>query len=140
MRKVGIKSLGVLFVLALSCTSNDDVNEAGLAMDLMGSWDQMTEQEAGKIVFTYTFNEDSSYLYKVDFYGFNGKPKTERTDSSETSGTFEAEGDSLFFKRPGYEGVFKSKFWIEDNVLNLEYISYPADAPVLAQMEYQRVD
>jgi hypothetical protein len=140
MEKGFITSLIVLFFVITSCTDNNKVAEENFEPDLTGSWNRTDDQAEGNIVSTYTFKSNSSYIYRIDWFGFNGEPKTELTSSSESTGVFKVEGDSLFFQNLNYGSGLNSKFWIEGNVLHLEYISYPADAPVLTQMKYNRID
>jgi len=138
--KKGFKSLFVIFFLFISCADEDRVNEDNFEADLTGRWNRSDYQVEGEIVSTYTFRSNSTYTYRIDWFGFNGKSKTELTDSSESTGVFGVEGDSIFFQNFEFNSEFSSKFWIKDDVLKLEYITYPADAPVLTQMEYNRVD
>ena len=138
MKKEFFGLLALLFLI-VSCTEDDGQRE-GFASDLLGSWSKTYEQEQGIIINNYTFNDNSTFKRRIEWLGFNGAPKTELTDSSEYTGTFKVEGDSLFFRNLESEGGFDSKFWIENNVLYLVYITYPADAPVLTQMEYKRID
>ncbi|MEE1964482.1 hypothetical protein V1387_17470 [Allomuricauda taeanensis] len=140
MKKVILASIYFLFVLLASCNDNDDDHGESSMADLLGQWSDTYDQGDGKRISSYTFMGDSTYEFRSDSYGFNGKPITELTGFSEVSGVFEVEGDSLILQAAQSEGVFKSKFWIKDDVLHLEYISYPADAPVLTQMEYDRID
>ncbi|WP_108425469.1 hypothetical protein [Flagellimonas amoyensis] len=140
MKKAVLASIYTLFVLMVSCNDKDDDHGESSVADLLGQWSDTFDQGDGKIITSYTFMADSTYGFSSDFFGFNGKPLTELTGFSEVSGVFEVEGDSLILRAAQSEGFFKSKFWIKDDVLHLEYISYPADAPVLTQMEYDRVD
>ena len=137
--KNGFFGLLVLLFLAVSCTKEDEGSE-GFTPDLLGSWSQTYEQEQGIIVENYTFNVNSRFERRIDWFGFNGAPKTELTESSEYTGTFKVDGDSLFLRNLEGKGGLNSKFWIKDNILHLEYITYPADAPVLTQMKYERID
>tara|TARA_R110002012_G_scaffold85005_1_gene212027 strand:- start:13872 stop:14285 length:414 start_codon:yes stop_codon:yes gene_type:complete len=137
MRKGFFGLLALLLIV--SCTKDDGQSE-GFPPDLLGSWSKTYEQEQGIIINNYTFNENSTFKRRIEWFGFNGAPKTELTESSEYTGTFEVEGDSLFFRNLEGQGGFDSKFWIKNNVLHLEYITYPADAPVLTQMKYERID
>ena len=77
---------------------------------------------------------------------------------SETIGVFEIKGDSLFlvgkqhkFCEEGFQPEpliielketmsFDSRLEIENKKMILYYISYPADAPVNAEIDYNRVD
>ncbi|KAB5485658.1 MULTISPECIES: hypothetical protein [Flagellimonas] len=140
MKKTFLASICTLFVLMVSCNDNDDDYGKSSVADLLGQWSDTFDQGDGKRISSYTFMEDSTYEFRSDSFGFNGKPLTELTGFSEISGVFEVEGDSLILRATQSEGFFKSKFWIKGDVLHLEYISYPADAPVLTQMEYDRVD
>ena len=139
MEKIFVKSLFLLLFLATSCNHEDDGIEETNASDLIGSWSETRNQGDGLTISTYTFESDFTYEFEFESFGYNGKPITELTGSSEIHGTFEVETDSVIF-RTSSSGFLKSKFWIEDDVLHLEYISYPADAPILSQLEYNRVD
>ena len=138
MKKEFFGLLALLF-LAVSCTKEDEGRE-GFAPNLLGSWSQTYEQEQGVVVNTYTFKVNSRFERRIDWFGFNGAPKTELTESSEYKGAFNVEGDSLFLRNLEDKGGLNSKFWIKGNILHLEYITYPADAPVLTQMKYERID
>ena len=131
---------GLLALLLIASCTKDDGQSEGFTPDLLGSWSETYEQEQGIIVENYTFNVNSRFERRIDWFGFNGAPKTELTESSEYTGTFEVEGDSLFFRNLEGQGGFDSKFSIKNNVLHLEYITYPADAPVLTQIKYERID
>ncbi|MGN7515763.1 MAG: hypothetical protein ACTHOM_15400 [Allomuricauda sp.] len=124
----------LVLLLSISSCSKDSSKAENIAVDLIGSWSSSNDQAEGKIVSTYTFNDNSTYLFRTDWFGFNGEPKTKLTEFSENSGAFEVERDSLFL------GSFSSRYWIKEDVLYLEYITYPADAPVLTQMKYNRID
>ncbi len=138
MRK-GIFGILALWFLVVSCSNEDDTREY-FTSDLLGSWSQAYDQEQGIIIENYTFNENSRFERRIEWYGFNGAPKTELTESSENKGIFEVERDSLFFRNLEGKSGFDSKFWIKNDALYLEYITYPADAPVLTQMKYERMD
>jgi hypothetical protein len=139
MKKIFVKILIVLLFFISSCADNDDANDENSTTDLIGSWSKTRNQGDGLTISTYTFEGDFTYEFESESFGYNGKPITELTGSSEIHGTFKVEVDSLIF-RTSSSGFLKSKFWIENNVLHLEYISYPADAPVLTKMEYNKVD
>ncbi|MBA4744624.1 MAG: hypothetical protein H2058_05155 [Muricauda sp.] len=128
-----------IFLLIVSCNKADEPTQ-GFEPNLLGSWSKTYEQEQGIIINNYTFNVNSTFKRRIEWFGFNGAPKTELTESSEYTGTFEVEGDSLFFRNLEGQGGFNSKFWIKNNVLHLEYITYPADAPVLTQIKYEKID
>lgn len=105
----------------------------------------------------YEFEADTNYSYTVDFYGFEDENPDEIIGSSVRKGTFEIDGDSIFFRDTetvSWEKGFKpepetrilngekygSRFSIVGSTLTLHYISYPADAPVQTQMEFERFD
>ena len=106
---------------------------------------------------TFKFRADTNYSYTVDFYGFEDENPDEIIGSSVRKGTFEIVGDSIFFMdtetiswekgfRPEPETrildgeKYGNRFTILGRILSLSYISYPADAPVQTQMEYERTD
>jgi len=134
----GFLGLFISFLI-VSCNKADEPTQ-DFEPNLLGTWSETYEQEQGTIINNYTFKVNATFKRRIEWLGFNGAPKTELTDSSEYTGIFKVEGDSLFFRNLEGEGGFDSKFWIENNVLYLEYITYPADAPVLTQIQYKRID
>lgn len=158
---------GVLasIVLLYSCDKVAEVNFQ--QEDLIGKWQRTDVVPSGlseadfryfDMELNYSFNEDGTCSYKVNFYGFKDEDPDEIIGQSENIGTFEVKGDSVFIKdlqntswekgfnpEPDtihFEGAasYGSRFEINDNVLTLYYISYPADAPMQTQMSYERVD
>jgi len=135
--------------------------------DLIGLWQRVDEIPSGRseadfrysdMESTYVFNDDNTYSYKVNTYGFKDENPDEIIGQSENLGTFSVKGDSIFLKdlqNTSWEKNFNpepdtiyfedlesygSRFEIKDNVLTLYYISYPADTPIQTQMSYKRVD
>ena len=110
------------------------------------------------IISAYTFNSDYTYSNKSDFYGFKDEYPDEIIGQSETIGTYQIKGDSIFIyakQNTAWEKGFKpepetieyedsiaygSRFEIVGRTLTLYYISYPADAPVPTQMSYERAN
>lgn len=152
----------LLVGLFLSCEKTDSVS----GDVLIGTW-QLTESIASgrtaadfryfTMESTFRFERDAKYSYTVDFYGFEDENPNEIIGSSERIGTFEVQGDRIFFKdiettswEKGFNPTpqtttlngqaYGNRFEIAENVLTLFYISYPADAPVPTQMSYKRVE
>ncbi|MDF0708647.1 hypothetical protein [Flagellimonas okinawensis] len=135
----GFYLLLLLSAVLTSCSGDDTIAGAS-ENDLMGSWVRTDDQQDGSIVTTYSFHGDLTYRYTTEWFGFNGEPKTVMTSFSRTNGLFDVEGDSLFLQSLEYQGGFNAKFSIFDDVLYLEYITYPADAPVITKLNYHKVD
>lgn len=154
-------------LLLLSCEQYTGGSADDFESDIIGTWGHTDNFPSGlseadfrffDMVFTYTFNSDATYSHNIDFYGFKDENPDEIIGQSETVGTFEVREDSIFIsarKNTSWEKGFNpeatttvypenegygSRFEITDKTLTLYYISYPADAPLLTQMSYQRID
>lgn len=105
---------------------------------------------------TYIFESDNTYIDKIDIFGLNDNSIGERTSWVLTTGQFKIKGDSLFLfaeERTSWEkefnpvrqkerlnnNLFQSKIKLTKNIMVLDYLSYPADAPVKTIMSYKKV-
>jgi hypothetical protein len=156
------------FTLGLAgCDTYTGAPVDDLESEVIGTWSRTDVIPSGRTeadfryfdtVFAYTFNSDDTYSNTIDFYGFKDENPDEIIGQSETIGTFQVKGDSIFIsakQNTSWEKRFKpepvmtqyeenevygSRFEIVENTLTLYYISYPADAPVPTQMSYERVN
>tara|TARA_R110001583_G_scaffold111363_1_gene260407 strand:- start:6124 stop:6624 length:501 start_codon:yes stop_codon:yes gene_type:complete len=161
-----IKLISIFFIsfLFYSCETDDSVPVDEYGAALLGSWSRTDVIPSGgseadyryfDMVATYRFLSDYSYSYTIDFYGFEDDDPEEIIGSSENTGTYRVEGDSVFIKamvntswdkvfQPNPETIdlnveaYASRFKIVDDKLTLYYISYPADAPIAAEISYIR--
>ena len=152
-------------VLLYSCEKIIEINNH--EEDLTGEWRHTDIIPSGPhetgykyfdVVSTISFETDAKYALEIDYYGFKDENPNEIIGSSKTLGNYQIRADSVFIKslqNTSWEKEFNpepytvlyedakssgSRFEINDNILTLYYISYPADAPVQTQMSYERVD
>lgn len=166
---MGLKSiLGIVMLIGLffSCEKIDPVSGSDLSDVLIGNWQRSESIPSGRseadfryftIESTFKFRTGSKYTNTINFYGFEDENPSEIIGSSERIGIFEIKGDSIFFKdiemtswEKGFNPIpqtttlngqaYGNRFEIEENVLTLYYISYPADAPIQTQMSYKRAE
>lgn len=157
--------IGLICIL-YSCEDSESVSESHQNGELIGNWNRIDRIPSGRsesdfryfnMESTYRFGTDDQFSYTVDFYGFEDENLDEIIGSSVRKVTFEIEGDSIFFRdlevitweegfNPEPQTItlsgekYGNKFTILNRTLTLSYISYPADAPVHTEMEYQRKD
>ncbi|MEM8765438.1 MAG: hypothetical protein AAGD88_16575 [Bacteroidota bacterium] len=157
--------IGLICIFS-SCDNSEPVPEPYSGEDLVGGWARIDRIPSGSsesdfryfnMEITYEFEKDTNYSYTVDFYGFEDENPDEIMGSSVRKGTFEIVGDSIYFRdketvswEKGYRPEpetrilngekYGSRFSIVGSTLTLHYISYPADAPVQTQMEFERFD
>lgn len=164
--RIFISLFGLVFC-SVSCEEYIGIGADDIDGSILGTWHRTDEIPSGSsaadfryfdIISTYTFNLDATYSNKSDYYGFKDENPTEIIGQSETIGTFNIKGDSIFIisrQNTSWEKGFKpvpetieynenigygSRFEVVDKTLTLYFISYPADAPVATQMSYKRVD
>ena len=125
--------------------------------NLIGKWQRSDSTDPnGLMRKTYIFESDNTYIDKIDIFGLNDNSIGERTSWVLTTGQFKIKGDSLFLfaeERTSWEkefnpvrqkerlnnNLFQSKIKLTKNIMVLDYLSYPADAPVKTIMSYKKV-
>lgn len=143
----------------------DDISLSNAKSALQGSWQQIEKIRSGLLEadFRYfdtehihKFDFDATYTSLVNIYGFDDDNPDEIIGQSETLGTYEFRGDSVFIKGKSQTSwdknfnpkpttilltgeAYGSRFKITDDTLTMFYISFPSDGPVQTQMSYKRM-
>jgi hypothetical protein len=140
------------FTLIFISCGKEDIKES-----LLGKWQRSEAlQPNGLMRKAYIFETDGTYIDKIDFFDFNGNSVDELTSWILTTGKFKIKGDSLFLfaeERTSWDkdfnpvqqkerlnnNLFQSKIKVTKSTMVLDYLSYPADAPVRTRMSYKKV-
>lgn len=148
-----------LAITALGCSSPTVVDAGGLA----GRWQSPREslQPAGSYQTTFTFRNDGGVTWEARLYGlYPGQGPDDLSAYSRTTGMFRITAESLLVRSQvlvswdqfygadspaqiiTYDStsvVWRSHYSLEADHLTLQYLSYPADAPVPTTATYVRV-
>jgi hypothetical protein len=163
--KIIFKSLLIITISFTfwSCKNyDDDISSLNnfTPNDLFGVWtDTLKSGTTGKTVNMLTFNPNGSFVAGTNTYGIYGGQK-----SNDLSGYFEYYGNyvlsikNIYFKSQqsiswdSFAGgnpvktqkdqvIFEScTYKISSDTLNISYITYPADAPVVTKRQYKRIE
>lgn len=149
-----------LLTLFSGCKKDDNDFESNT---LLGTWEHREPSSApngkinGELRIRYYLKPNANYSFRVDYYGIDSPRIDELTGWTEINGSYEVELDSVYMRNEEieywsklfgptvktelvYKQDLNSRFQIANNVLTLDYISYPAEAPIKTQMNYKRVD
>lgn len=138
-------------LLFTSCSKEDD----GL---LMGTWTNKKDaQPNGYYVYELRFFNDSAFIAKTSAFGiYTGQAQNDLTAWFEHSGYYSQNVNKLYLFSNKYtfldtfygdqsQTIIKDEilfqnctFKISDNILELNYTTFPADAPVNTVMQYKR--
>lgn len=162
-----VLSIILLTLLSLnSCEKGTDVSTVIRDSGLIGIWQHIEEIPSGGIKedyryfdmeALYTFEVDGTYTYKVNLYGFKDENPDELVGHFEDKGTFKVNNDSVFmtvFENTSWEREFRpepetieikgeayrNRFTVENEILTMYYVSFPADAPIQTHMSFERVE
>ncbi|VAW10420.1 hypothetical protein MNBD_BACTEROID03-2499 [hydrothermal vent metagenome] len=151
MKRVYSFCLVFLTLFFISCEKKD------IKESLLGKWQRSDALQPGGLMRkAYIFEADGTYIDKIDFFGFNGNSIDELTSWILTTGKFKIESDSLFLfaeERTSWDkdfnsvqqkerlnnNLFQSKIKVTKSTMVLDYLSYPADAPVQTRISYKKV-
>ena len=133
----------MLSVLLVSCKKKDDVKVAKRDI-LTGSWSETSQKPYNRILH---FETDGKFSMEVlDNTGYanltlKGKYVIEGDSLTVTLlESVEQQGGGKEIKTLINNKIFeKGTFNVKDFVLTLNYITYPADAPVLTQAKYNKI-
>ncbi|SEC74547.1 hypothetical protein SAMN05192540_3974 [Maribacter dokdonensis] len=154
----------VLMILFFSCEKKDSELGIDLTDKFIGNWQLIQSIPSGRSELdtryfiserNLRFETNGKYSHTGYNYGFDDENPNEIVGSTEIIGNFDIKGDSIFFRNKeitSWDKVFRpitqttfvegqeygNRFEIEDDVLTLYYISYPADAPIPTQISYKR--
>ncbi|KKM62875.1 hypothetical protein LCGC14_1517290, partial [marine sediment metagenome] len=150
----GILCISLSFLACERIDGNEeekDTFKLSAESTVIGTWKTSEKIPSGRseadfryfdVDWIYEFNSDATYSYVINSYGFDDENPDEVIGQSETSGTYEVKGDSIFIKgktNTSWEKGFNpeptftllkevanaSKFQISDDTLSLYYLSYP---------------
>jgi hypothetical protein len=157
MKSIVVSSIALLLVTT-ACQSDNLFAPTGLA----GTWQTQSQglKPAGSYQTTYTFLSDGSFTFDVSDYGLYGQAANKLSAYTRNAGSYEIDGDVLALHvastswwdsfygadSPVHFQVVTPQsgpgdpvhFSISGGVLTLNYMSYPADAPVPTTMVLYR--
>jgi hypothetical protein len=144
-----------------ACSDPSQPGESGSPL-LLGTW-STTPQELGPTGWSqsHLFFGKSSFIFEVRNYGtLPGQARDDLSAYVRTSGTFSVDGNRLIFhpfRLVTWDGFYgaqspevvqepypygdlfdQARFTVNTDVLHLEYLSYPADAPVTTSLDLVR--
>lgn len=162
MKKQGLNSIFLSLILiitiAFSCQKEEVCVIGNRA--LIGSWaDTVSVTDGGTFVDELTLHESGLFTKIINSYGvYEGQDELDLSGWHILSGTFSQEGDRLNFQSEkavswdsfsGDDPIAKVEkqtifenctFTIHDDLLELSYITYPADAPEITIKVYRRCE
>ena len=155
MRNILQKSISVLsaVLIFLSCTKNIKSGKDYLYNNLSGEWTSREEFNEGKsqLLYMLKLKQDGVFDWKITVYEGNN------SFSHLYKGTFLVNQDNISFQANEHQSwesfdtaqrkvekisqtLFDScTYKINGNFLKLDYITYPADGPILTQAVYTRL-
>ncbi len=156
---IRISAFLLIIVLIVSCKKDDNnfPNENGSM--LTGTWLETIMAQPGSCYTNQlTFNIDSTFSSKTSSYGiYSGQGQNDLSGWFEFVGKYTRDGDSLDFishKVTSWDSFYggqpqtqltdqqlfdNCRFTIHDQILEITYITYPADAPEKTQRQYKKV-
>ena len=130
----------MLSVLFVSCKKKNDVKTDALT----GAWSETPQQSYDRRII---FNTDGKFSLQV--LGPDGYPQLTLNGKYIIKGdsltvtimeNLEKQGAGKVVKTVTNYNIFeKGTFSVKDNVLTLNYLTYPADAPVLTQSKFNQI-
>ena len=152
--------VGVGLIVATACSTSTEPKRT--TNDLVGGWFAPTEDlhPTGTLNRTLSFAGDGTFQYTVNMYGiYGGTPPGQLAAFTIMKGTYTVDGDRVImtatrqitwdsFYGPASQPIEhtvnqplfdQAHFTVLSNALVLNYLSYPADAPVATTMAFIRV-
>lgn len=147
----------ILILFLVSCEKQE--NEPEISNELSGNWyDTVIARPMGYHLYELKLRNDFTFTSKLSMYGIYNQNANELSAYFEWSGNYAVKSNRLILtshKYTWWDSFYVGSqpkteikddiiydnctFIVKGNTLELNYISYPADAPVNTTKQYQRV-
>lgn len=147
-----------ILVISAACKKDEVVEPPEINIDLLGDWVYVINlASGGHYLYELSFKNDGTFTEKSSAYGtYEEQDENELSGWFIRTGNFETHKNNLyctFTKVVSWDSFYGGEpetsditgmifenctFTIQNNILELNYITYPADAPVLTVRQYHR--